>query len=238
MTQDTTITLSIVARMSARTPRASSRDAILRVFAEHVADRGYADTSLGDVAAELNLSKGTIVHHFRSKEALLGEVHVAYFTRRFAEADFVHAEIDDPLSRLVAMIYALLAAHRDDRAASLACLRELVRYFDGDLNEYVRKQRLRYTEIVVDILRDGVRQGVLHTADPQLSALQIFGMCNYAWTWYRPDGPQTVEDIAHLFAQDILGGLIRDSGDAVELDKVIGAAMDVVRRAPARLPSP
>ena len=118
--------------MRARTPRASSRDAILRVFAEHVADRGYADTSLGDIAAELNLSKGTIVHHFGTKEALLREVHVAYFARRFAEADFVLAQLKDPASRLVAMIYALLAAHRDDRAASLACLRELVRYFDGE----------------------------------------------------------------------------------------------------------
>jgi AcrR family transcriptional regulator len=129
--------------MRARSPRASSRDAILRVFAEHVADRGYADTSLGDIAAELDLSKGTIVHHFGNKEALLREVHVAYFARRFAEADFVLAQLKDPVSRLMAMIYALLAAHRDDRAASLACLRELVRYFDGDLTGYVREQRTR-----------------------------------------------------------------------------------------------
>ena len=91
--------------MRARSPRASSRDAILRVFAEHVADRGYADTSLGDIAAELNLSKGTIVHHFGTKEALLREVHVAYFGRRFAEADFVRfsgiEEDEPPLVRLV-----------------------------------------------------------------------------------------------------------------------------------------
>ena len=59
--------------MPARSPRASSRDAILRVFAEHVADRGYADTSLADIATELDLSKGTIVHHFGSKETLLRE---------------------------------------------------------------------------------------------------------------------------------------------------------------------
>jgi TetR/AcrR family transcriptional regulator, cholesterol catabolism regulator len=222
--------------MAGRWPRANSRDAILRVFAEHVADRGYAETSLGEVAAELGLSKGTILHHFGSKEALLGEVHVAYFTRRFAEADFIHAELDDPIARLVAMMYALLAAHRDDRAASLACLRELVRYFEGDLNEYVRTQRVRYTGIVVDILRDGVKQGVLHTPDPQMTALQIFGMCNYAWTWYRPDGPQSVEDIARLFARDILGGLTHEPGEDTDLEKLIGEAVDTVRRAPGRLP--
>lgn len=224
--------------MPGRGPQASSRDAILRVFAEHVAERGYADTSLGDVASELNLSKGTIVHHFGSKEALLGEVHVAYFTRRFAEADFVRAELDDPVSRLVAMIYALLAAHRDDRAASLACLRELVRYFEGDLTEYVRKQRVRYTGIVVDIVRDGVDQGVIVTDDARMSALQIFGMCNYAWTWYRPNGPQTAEQIARLFSTGVLHGLLRAGVEDTDLDDVVTRAIETVRRAPGRLPVP
>jgi AcrR family transcriptional regulator len=218
-------------RVTGRIPRASSRDAILRVFAEQVAERGYADTSLGDVAAQLGLSKGTIVHHFRSKEALLGELHVAYFGRRFAEADFIRAELGDPVRRLIAMIYALLKAHRDDRAASLACLRELVRYFEGELTEYVRGQRTAYTEILVGILRDGVRQGVLHTADPRMTALHIFGMCNYAWTWYRPDGPQSIEQIAAQFARDILAGLTRQTDDA-GLAGQIDDAITTVRRAP------
>ena len=204
------------------------------MFAEQVADRGYADTSLGDVAAELGLSKGTIVHHFRSKEALLGELHVAYFGRRFAEAEFILAEIGDPAGRLVAMIYALLAAHRDDRAASLACLRELVRYFEGELNDYVRAQRAAYTRILVDIVQDGVKRGVLHASDARMSALQIFGMCNYAWTWYRPDGPRTVEEIARQFARDILGGLAHAPDDP-ELDATITRAIETVRRAPGRV---
>ena len=240
--------------MRATRPRASSRDAILRVFAEHVADRGYADTSLGDIAAELNLSKGTIVHHFGTKEALLREVHMAYFTRRFAEAEYVHAQLKDPVSRLAAMIYALLAAHRDDRAASLACLRELVRYFGGDLTNYVREQRARYTAIMDGILRDGVAEGVFRTADPKMSALQVFGMCNYAWTWYQPDGSRSVEDIARLFARNILDGLSGPAtggghaGPATEgghagtapdgaLDDLITQDIDTVRRAPGRLPA-
>lgn len=217
-------------------PRPSSRDAILQVFATRVADRGYADTSLGDIAAELNLSKGTIVHHFGSKEALLGELHAAYFGRRFAEADHIHAELDDPVARLVAMIYALLAAHRDDRAASLACLRELVRYLTDDRNAYVREQRTRYTRIVVDIVTDGVERGMLHTPDPQLTALQIFGMCNYAWTWLRPDGPRSVEEVATRFAHDILGGLTH-AGPAPGLDATVERAIAVVRAAPGRSPS-
>jgi TetR/AcrR family transcriptional regulator, cholesterol catabolism regulator len=206
--------------------RPSSRSAILRVFAEHVAERGYAETSLADVAAELGLSKGTILHHFGSKEALLGEVHLAYFGRRLAEADYVAAHLSDPVHRLVAMVYALLAAHRDDRAASLTCLRELVRYSSGevggDLAAHVRGQRARYTQIVVDI----VASGGMRTADPRMTALHVFGMCNYAWTWYRPDGPESVEHIAGVFVRDLLG-----EGHEAMLAKAVA----VVRRAPGRV---
>jgi TetR/AcrR family transcriptional regulator, cholesterol catabolism regulator len=223
--------------MSDRGARASSRDAILREFAEQVADRGYAETSISDVATALHLSKGTIVHHFGSKEHLLGEVHVAYFTRRFAEADFIRAELSDPMSRLVSMVYALLAAHRDDRAASLTCLREFVRYLESDvLATYVREQRERYMGLVVETINDGVDQGVFHTSDPVLASLQLFGMCNYAWTWYRPDGRRSVEDIARVFAEDLLGGLATKRDEQEELDEIVATAIDVVRRAPARLP--
>lgn len=212
--------------------RPSSRDAILRVFAEHVAERGYAETALADVAVALGLSKGTILHHFGSKEALLGEVHVAYFGRRLAEADYVRAHLESPVERLVAMIYALLAAHRDDRAASLTCLRELVRYsgdeLGGTLAEHIRGQRTRYTDLVVDIVRAGAAAGELRTADPRMTALHVFGMCNYAWTWYRPDGPESVEHIAGVFVRDLLG----EARDA-ELAKAIA----VVRRAPGRVPA-
>ncbi|MBT0773408.1 TetR family transcriptional regulator [Kineosporia sp. J2-2] len=215
------------------TSRASSREAILRVFAERVAEKGYADTSLGDVAAELGLSKGTIVHHFRSKQALLGELHEAYFARRFAEAQHVLAELEHPIDRLVAMIYALLAAHRDDRAASLACLRELVRYFEGELGAFVHGQREAYTAIVVGILEDGADRGLITVEDARMTALQIFGMCNYAWTWYRPEGKLSVEQIAEQFARTLLAGLVSPV-DPGRREPDIARAVATVRGAPGR----
>jgi hypothetical protein len=92
--------------------------------------------------------------------------------------------------------------------------------------------------IVSGILRDGVDEGVFRTADPTMSALQIFGMCNYAWTWYRPDGPQSVEDIARLFARTILGGLTGPPGAGRVPGDLIAQAMDTVRNAPGRVPAP
>ena len=72
-------------------------------------------------------------------------------------------------------------------------------------------------------------------ADPKMSALQIYGMCNYAWTWYKPDGSQSVEEIARIFARNILGGLARKPAEDAEdaaLDELIIKAIATVQRAP------
>ncbi|MGO9959499.1 MAG: TetR/AcrR family transcriptional regulator, partial [Solirubrobacteraceae bacterium] len=73
--------------------RNNARDDILRVFAEMVARNGYAETSIGDVAAALGLSKGTVVYHFNSKLELLEEVHLAYIRRGLAQAHHVLASL-------------------------------------------------------------------------------------------------------------------------------------------------
>ena len=36
--------------------------------------RGYADTSIAEICAELDMTKGALFHHFRSKEELFREV--------------------------------------------------------------------------------------------------------------------------------------------------------------------
>jgi hypothetical protein len=63
--------------------------------------------------------------------------------------------------------------------------------------------------------------GVLRRDDTSLVLLQIYGMCNWTWTWYRPDGPLTAEEIAGRFTRTLLGGL---GGDVNVADLVVDEA--------------
>jgi AcrR family transcriptional regulator len=49
----------------------STRSAILNKAADLFSDRGYAETSMADLAEDLGLSKAAIYHHFESKESIL-----------------------------------------------------------------------------------------------------------------------------------------------------------------------
>ena len=84
------------------------------MFTELVAARGYDATSLSDVAARLDLSKGTILHHYGTKERLLRQMSLEYMERRIRELELICEAYEGAAQRLAAVITAIVSAFRDE----------------------------------------------------------------------------------------------------------------------------
>jgi TetR/AcrR family transcriptional repressor of bet genes len=95
-----------------RPPRKASRQSrrgqLIEATIEVLAERGFARTTLGEVAAKAGLSHGLVNFHFRSKEALLVEtlLHLAEEYRRNWTGALEAASSGDPAARLDALIRA------------------------------------------------------------------------------------------------------------------------------------
>src|SRR5256884_9807933 len=105
---------------------------ILESFTRHIAEIGYHDVNFGMVAAELGISKGTIVHHFGTKERILAAIHESYMRRRLAELDMILEWLDSPSAHLAAVLHALVRYQVDDRDATVAVQHELIRLDDHE----------------------------------------------------------------------------------------------------------
>jgi TetR/AcrR family transcriptional regulator, cholesterol catabolism regulator len=209
--------------------RKSKRAAILRCFTELVAERGYDEVSVRDVAEALDISKGTILHHFGSKEAILEQINNDYMRRRLAEARDYLPHLDNPVDELQAFICHLMLCQQDDRAATVAFSREIVRSASEPVMTEVRELRDEYSALLIGILEDGTKSGAFAKCDPRLTALQIFGMANWSWTWFVPGGRKNAVEIADQFGRTMIGGLApsatRQSADAKRVAAAVGAAM-------------
>jgi TetR/AcrR family transcriptional regulator, cholesterol catabolism regulator len=215
--------------------RASRRGEIIDAFTRMVAESGYDAVAIRDLAEALGMSKGTVLHHFGSKDRLLEEVHSTYMRRRLDEAEIILGQLETPEEQLRGMVFQNLIAMQQDAAATRVFAREIVRFSSEDLMRDVRAMRREYFDLLRGILARGMKEGTFRDGNATIVAFQLFGMMNWTWTWFDPEGDVRVEDIARTFLDTILHGL-RASSDAGEgrdqemIEIVRSAIADVARR--------
>jgi len=137
-----------------------------RVFTEH----GYADTSMDDLTAQANLTRGALYHHFGDKKGLLAAV-----------VDQIDAETD---RRLQAISDAAGDAwegfrHRCRAYLEMALEPEIQRIVLRDARAMLggaspesQRHCIESMQRLIDRL---MQQGVVEEADPQVLASLIYG---------------------------------------------------------------
>jgi TetR/AcrR family transcriptional regulator, cholesterol catabolism regulator len=173
------------------------RAELTRIAARLFAERGYAGTSLGDLAEAMGVQKPSLYHHIESKEDLLWDV-------AWSGAEAFHAALDDvPAGTATDRIRLALRAHLAVVAGQLDVATVFVRewrYLAGERRDRFVAERRRYEERVRDLFRDGVERSELRTdLDVATAALLFLSAANWAYTWLRP-GSGTDELADRLFA--------------------------------------
>ena len=186
------------------------RSEILDAFVRYVAERGYDRTNLGDIADELGMSKGTIVHHFGTKAQMLQELEETHLTCELEVLRMVWDRLAAPHERIAAIIYASALLQVIARDATVASQREVVQLFDDPTMRQVRKLRNRLQKLAIDEIRNGIESGVFRSVDVELAALQLWGSLQWMWVWFDPDGFRTPEEVGAAFVDIFLGGMLSD----------------------------
>ena len=213
-------------------PRRDSRRAeILDAFTRAVAERGYDGTNFGDLAVELGISKGTIVHHFGTKERMLRELHEGYMRRRLAEVRVIWRQLTRPAERLAAFVHLGVRYQVVDRTATVAFQREVRRFAEAPGMGTSQALRREYRQLVEGVLAEGTAAGEFRPGDDRLRMLQLFGAVHWMWTWFDPAGPRTVAEVAASFVDSFLGGVLADRAQAAALADPDGEVATVVAAA-------
>ena len=220
-------------------PRRDSRRAeILEAFTRSVAERGYDGTNFGDLALGLGISKGTIVHHFGTKDRMLRELHESYMRRRLAEVRVIWDRLFRPAERLAAFVHLGVRYQVVDRTATVAFQREVLRFAATPGMETSQALRDEYRELVTTVLAEGTASGEFRPGDDRLRTLQLFGSVHWMWTWFDPEGPRTVGEVAASFVDSFLGGVLVDPAAAAALADPAGPVARVVDEALPAGPAP
>ena len=192
----------------AGTRLAGKANEILQVFTHNVAQFGYDGTNLSDIANELSISKGTIVHHYGTKDRLLAALHESYMRRRLTEAKLLISKLEHSDQQLAGLLFAFILYQEHDRDATIAFQREVMRLSALDGEAEGVSLRTEYIGLVRTVISDGVAAGRFRQTDLRVQSLLMFGSAQWAYTWFDPHGDETAEEVGAALVDLVLGSLL------------------------------
>jgi AcrR family transcriptional regulator len=189
-----------------RSIRADARRvAIMRAAARVFRARGFADAGMRDIASAADLSLGNLYHYFRGKNELLFFCQDRSADRLLAALTIARRDRRPLPDRLRGMAIAHVLCLVDEVEGSAAHLE--VNALPARLRARIVAKRDHYERGVRALITGGVRAGVLHVADATIATRAFLGALNWTAHWFRPDGPQSPQEIAKQVADYAVCGL-------------------------------
>jgi AcrR family transcriptional regulator len=175
--------------------------------------RGYAATSMRDIARLVDLQGGSLYAHVTSKEEVLWSI-VEGAAARFHDrvAPIARADGNVP-ARLRAMARAHVGVITEDRDRAGVFLFQWTA-LGPERRAEIAKLRDDYEGDWRAVIAAGVERGELTATDPKLAATLVLSALNGMALWYRPDGELRPDEIADRYADLLLGGLLRCEGSS------------------------
>ena len=161
-------------------PRGRLLNAAARLFQE----KGYAQTTVRDIAAAVGILSGSIFHHFRNKEELLCQVMLEVTRVARARMDAAVAEQADSRERLLACIRCELEAIHGLAVPGFPILVSEWRSLSAPSQQQVLAEREYYEAIWIAALE--ARPADVGVNDAQLARKLLLGALAHSHSWFKP----------------------------------------------------
>jgi hypothetical protein len=180
-------------------------NSIAKVGAELFSKKGFAETSMQDIAAASRLSKGGIYHYFSSKTEIL-----YYILDKFMDLvlNDVQKEIDSAdsgLEKVRKLIFHHVELYPNRMPEAKTLFHEVQNLPPKLFNKIIAKER-EYSRITSIVLSEYFGSSVDKN---QITAITfiLLGMCNSIYAWYNPISPVSPKQLSQIIFDILTDGV-------------------------------
>lgn len=184
-------------------PRETIIEAAITLFGK----RGFAGTTMRDIANEVGVLPGSLYAHIESKETLLDEI-VELGIESFLAIEETLPKGAPVLERLRAAIKTHVAVAAENPGRSLVVFHQWRFLAEPNLTRALNKRR-RYQQIYVRLVDEGIADGTLaRNLNSKIAVFMLLGALNWIPEWYSPAGHFNPLEVGEKLADMLLEGLL------------------------------
>jgi TetR/AcrR family transcriptional regulator, cholesterol catabolism regulator len=199
--------------MTATAKAAPRRAELLDVAISLFYEKGYAHTTLQDIADRMGFTKAAIYYYAKNKEELLVEIYTAIVEPAIANARELAAQpARDGAAQFVALIEQHLQTFLHNVEANAVF--EVQNFSLSDpAKRRIQALGREYNDVLLSVYEAGIADGSISDANPKIAVNAIIGMCNSAHRWYRPRGRVATNQVIAQLVGLVESGIRPPSGD-------------------------
>tara|TARA_B100001939_G_scaffold348225_1_gene374411 strand:+ start:11910 stop:12521 length:612 start_codon:yes stop_codon:yes gene_type:complete len=182
---------------------------ILEQAANLFAEKGYARTSISELAAACNASKSWLYHYYPSKEAILFDI-MSYHVEELLDCARKYRDAPGPLEeRFRQLVQNFMSIYINAGSQHVILLND-IGCLPEDKQREIRKMQDDVVNIVLELIQN-INPRLKDTPHYRKPVTMAFmGMINWTYTWFDENGPLSVRQFADLAVDLFLNGLMSE----------------------------
>ena len=186
---------------------AGRRSEIIAVATRLFSERGYAATSLEDIAEVIGFTKPAIYYYFASKDEILFEIHDGIVRAGLERVEAIRTAGGSPAAQLEQVLREHIGRLLGNVEANLVFSREQAALSQERAAD-IRDRDRAYERAVRGIYTDGIAEGAFKNLDARVAVGSLLAACNWAHRWYRAGGEYSTEDVTGMIVGLLMEGYL------------------------------
>jgi AcrR family transcriptional regulator len=188
------------------------RQELLTKAAEVFEKKGYAQTTIQDIAQALELSRSALYHYFESKDKILEALvleHTEYAAEQL-EQQFLNSK--DTASELLQQFLSNSINGRMTGATRMRVLDQLAAEMPTQIKQTFDHGRRRVLDLYTKLIQRGIDAGELRPVDARTAAFAVLGIASWTSWWYSPTGRKSPAELATVLIDIAFNGIAQPAG--------------------------
>jgi AcrR family transcriptional regulator len=185
----------------------SRKEQVIRKAAELFREKGYAASSMRDLAQKLGIEAASLYSHIKSKEEILRNLcfdMAAEFRKSLEE---VEKQKKPAREKLKNGIIGHIQVMAKDLTASAVFMNEHRHLSQPYLRDFLLL-RINYINRFKTIIEEGIKSGEFKpTIDKKLAVMTLFSSLNWMPQWYDPNSNIIPSELGNQLADMLINGL-------------------------------